>query len=72
MEKEAKEKAQKQGIHGTQHTGNVINEMIKERKGVDQAVEIFHNIDADGNGSLDMEEFTEGEIGLLPWTILIL
>ena len=66
MEKEAKEKANKQGIHDTHHIDGVINEMIKERKGVDQAVEIFNSIDADGNGSLDLEQFTEGEIGLLP------
>jgi len=59
MEKAAKAKAGKQGVHDVHRLDGVIEDMIKERKGVDKFVEIFNAIDADGNGSLDMEEFTE-------------
>lgn len=56
MEKEARQKANKQGVRDTHHLATVISDMIKERKGVDRAVEIFNSIDTDGNGSLDLEE----------------
>ena len=59
MEKAAKAKAGKQGVHDVHRLDGVMEDMIKERKGVDKFVEIFNTIDADGNGSLDMEEFTE-------------
>mmetsp|Transcript_41855 Transcript_41855/g.87885 ORF Transcript_41855/g.87885 Transcript_41855/m.87885 type:complete len:1350 (-) Transcript_41855:170-4219(-) len=58
MEKEAKSKASKVGIHDTHHLDTVIADLIKETKGHDRAVEIFHSIDADGSGELDFEEFT--------------
>lgn len=61
MEKEAKEKNKKQGVHDTHHLDTIIADMIKERKGEDRAVEIFNSIDADGNGSLDLEEFIDGK-----------
>ena len=59
MEKEAKQKAKKQGDHDKHNLDTVIEDMIKERHGENKAVEIFNSIDVDGNGSLDLEEFTE-------------
>ena len=59
MEKEAKQKAKKKGVHGTHHLDTVIEDMIKERKGADRVVEIFNSIDEDGSGSLDFDEFTD-------------
>lgn len=32
--------------------------MIKEKKSDNQATEIFHAMDVDGSGELDLEEFT--------------
>ena len=59
MEREAKPKANKQGVHDTNDIDRVIKDMIQERKGVDRAVEIFNSIDVDVSGSLDLKEFTE-------------
>ena len=50
MEKEAKEKATKQGVRATHHLDTVIEDMIKERRGDDQAVKIFNEMDVNGNG----------------------
>lgn len=50
MEKEAKEKATKQGVRATHHLGTVIEDMIKERRGDDRAIKIFNEMDVNGNG----------------------
>jgi hypothetical protein len=44
MEKAAKTKDSKVGIHDIHNIDSIINEMIKERRGVDRFVEIFNNI----------------------------
>ena len=59
MEKEAKQKAKTHGVRDINGIEAIIQEMIKERKGVDRNVEIFSQIDTDGSGSLDLDEFTE-------------
>ena len=59
MEKETKKKASKVGVHGVHHLDTVIEDMIQERRGSDEAAELFRSIDIDGNGSLDFDEFTQ-------------
>ena len=44
MEKAAKSKESKVGIHGIHNIDSIIKEMIKERRGVDRFVEIFNTI----------------------------
>mmetsp|Transcript_19463 Transcript_19463/g.42309 ORF Transcript_19463/g.42309 Transcript_19463/m.42309 type:complete len:1662 (-) Transcript_19463:341-5326(-) len=58
MEKDAKEKSNKQGIHDVHHLDTVINDMIKERRGNDRAIAIFHDMDKNHNGAIDFREFT--------------
>ena len=41
LEKAAKSKAGKQGLHGVHRLDTVIEDMIKERKGTDRYREIF-------------------------------
>jgi len=58
MEKEAREKATSKGAHGDHHhLDTVINDMIKERKGHDRMVEIFHEFDTNNNGFIEFREF---------------
>lgn len=57
MEKEAKEKASKQGLHGTHHLTTVIEDMIKERRGDDRLMQIFSSMDANNNGKIEFKEF---------------
>lgn len=59
MEKEARSKASKVGDHNKFDIDAIIEEMIKERKGVDKYRKIFEEIDADGSGELDFDEFVE-------------
>lgn len=60
MEEEAREKAKKRGLHDNHHhLDTVIDDMIKELKGANRAIEIFHSTDTDGSGSIDLEEFIE-------------
>jgi hypothetical protein len=59
MEKEARSKASKVGDHNKFDIDGIIEEMIKERKGVDKYRKIFEEIDADGSGELDFDEFVE-------------
>ncbi|KAK1740349.1 hypothetical protein QTG54_009299 [Skeletonema marinoi] len=59
MEKEAKSRASRVGDHNKFDIDGIIEEMIKERKGVDKYRKIFEEIDADGSGELDFDEFVE-------------
>lgn len=60
MEKEAREKAKQRGLRDNHHhLDTVIDDMIQERKGANRAIEIFHSTDADGSGSINLEEFIE-------------
>ena len=59
MEKEAKSKASHVGDHNKFDIDVIIEEMIKERKGVDKYRKIFEEIDVDGSGELDFDEFVE-------------
>eukprot|EP00984_Skeletonema_dohrnii_P018638 scaffold8739_cov69-Skeletonema_dohrnii-CCMP3373.AAC.2 len=59
MEKEARSKASKVGDHNKFDIDAIIEEMIKEREGVDKYRKIFEEIDADGSGELDFDEFVE-------------
>ena len=59
MEKEAKSKASRVGDHNKFDIDGIIEEMIKERKGVDKYRKIFEEIDVDGSGELDFDEFVE-------------
>eukprot|EP00985_Skeletonema_marinoi_P016293 scaffold8708_cov157-Skeletonema_marinoi.AAC.13 len=59
MEKEAKSKASKVGDHDKFNIDGIIEEMIKERAGVDKYRKIFEEIDVDGSGELDFDEFVE-------------
>eukprot|EP00986_Skeletonema_menzelii_P008174 scaffold3365_cov211-Skeletonema_menzelii.AAC.1 len=57
MEKEAKSKASRVGDHNKFNIDGIIEDLIKERKGVDQYRKIFEEIDVDGSGELDFDEF---------------
>lgn len=59
MERDAKSKASHVGEHDKFNIDGIIAEMIKERKGVDKYRKIFEEIDADGSGELDFDEFVE-------------
>jgi len=59
MEKEAKSKASKVGDHDKFNIDGIIEEMIKERAGVDKYRKIFEEIDVDGSGELDFDEFVD-------------
>ena len=58
LEKEAKQKVNSQGVRDTHHLDSVIRDMISEKKSDNKATEIFHAMDEDGSGELDLEEFT--------------
>ena len=59
MEREAKDKARKQGIHGVgvRQIDVVIKDMIKERRCLDQAFQMFHELDENNDGVIDLPEF---------------
>ncbi len=59
MEKAAKSKASKVGDHDKFNIDGIIEEMIKERAGVEKFRTIFEEIDTDGSGELDFDEFVE-------------
>jgi hypothetical protein len=59
MEKDARSKASHIGDHNKFDIDSIIEEMIKERKGVDKYRKIFEEIDVDGSGELDFDEFVE-------------
>ncbi len=59
MEKEAKSKAARVGDHNKFDIDTVMEEMIKENAGDDQYRKIFEDIDSDGSGELDFDEFVE-------------
>ena len=58
MEKEAKQNKTNHGVQGMRHLESVIADMIKEKQSDSKAIEIFHAMDEDGSGELDLEEFT--------------
>ncbi len=57
MEKAAKSKASKVGDHNKFNVDAIIEEMINERAGVELYRKIFEEIDVDGSGELDFDEF---------------
>ena len=58
MEKAAKEKQAASQAHGRKHNiDTVIQDMIKERRIDERAVETFHKMDVNGNGCIKCQEF---------------
>ncbi|KAL7463453.1 hypothetical protein ACHAXS_003821, partial [Conticribra weissflogii] len=56
LEKEAKQKAHG-GIHDTSDINVVLKDMIKERQSLDKLRAVFNELDEDGSGELDYDEF---------------
>ena len=61
MEKMEKEKAGKHVGHGvgSRAIDQVIKDMIKEKQSANQATQVFYEMDEDGSGGIDFQEFTE-------------
>jgi len=59
MEKSAKTKASHVGDHNKFDIDGIIEDLIKEREGVDRYRKIFEEIDVDGSGELDFDEFVD-------------
>jgi len=58
MEKAAKEKQAASQGHGRKHNiDTVIQDMIKEKRIDERAVETFHKMDVNGNGCIEFQEF---------------
>ena len=54
MEKEAKDRAKR----SDNHIDGVIDDMIEKRNRRDSTIDLFHKIDADKNGVINFEEFS--------------
>lgn len=55
MERDAKAKAH----IGEHHLDEVIHDMINKKKRKDSAVDLFHQMDTDGNGVISFQEFAD-------------
>lgn len=44
------------GVH-EHHLDAIIDDMIKEGKDHDKSIEIFHSMDTNGDGKIDLQEF---------------
>jgi ASC-1-like (ASCH) protein len=71
LDKEAKRKASRAGDHNKFDIDSIIKAMIKERKGVDRYRKIFEEIDVNGNGVIDSEEFVKAYTRINPDVSLV-